>query len=43
MVIDCPACGAGLMYDPATGKLKCEACESLFSTKELEAELQRRG
>lgn len=43
MIIDCPACGAALMYDPGTGKMKCEACESLFETYELEEDFQARG
>lgn len=43
MIIDCPACGAGLMFDPESGKMKCEACGSLFEPYELEEDFQRRG
>lgn len=43
MIIDCPACGAGLMFDPETGKMKCEACGSLFEPYELEEDFQKRG
>ncbi|MBR1598107.1 MAG: hypothetical protein IJ661_04230 [Lachnospiraceae bacterium] len=43
MIIDCPACGAGLMFDPESGKMKCEACGSLFETYELEDDFQARG
>lgn len=43
MIIDCPACGAGLMFDPESGKMKCEACGSLFETYELEDDFERRG
>lgn len=43
MIIDCPACGAGLMFDPESGKMKCEACESTFEPYELEDDFEKRG
>ena len=43
MIIDCPACGAGLFFDPETGKMKCEACDSLFDPHELEEIFKERG
>ena len=43
MIIDCPACGAGLWFDPETGKMKCEACGNLFEPYELADEFQTRG
>ncbi len=32
----CPNCGGGLIFDPATQKLKCEYCNSEFSEAELD-------
>ena len=43
MIIDCPACGAGLMFDPESGKMKCEACDSVFETYELQEDFEKRG
>lgn len=34
----CPACGAPLKFDPASGKMKCEWCESVFDIEESTAE-----
>ncbi len=31
----CPNCGGGLIFDPATQKLKCEYCNSEFTEAEL--------
>lgn len=33
----CPNCDGELLFDPATGKYKCEYCMSMFSQKELDA------
>ncbi len=33
----CPSCTAPLRYDGATGKLKCDFCESSFEVPEIEA------
>lgn len=43
MILDCPACGAALVYDPETGKMKCESCSNLFETYELQEDFLRRG
>lgn len=43
MILDCPACGAVLMFDPETGKMKCEGCGSLFETYELSENFEKRG
>ncbi|MBR1598105.1 MAG: hypothetical protein IJ661_04220 [Lachnospiraceae bacterium] len=43
MILDCPACGAALVYDPASGKMKCESCSNLFETYELQENFLRRG
>lgn len=32
----CPNCGGDLVFDPSTGKYKCEFCLSLFTQAELE-------
>ncbi len=37
MASGCPACGGQMVFDPETGKLKCEFCGSVFSTEEIEA------
>ena len=42
MIVDCPSCRAGLMYDPESGKMKCEACDRLYEIYELDEELQAR-
>lgn len=34
----CVACGAPLKFDPATGKMKCEWCESIYDIEELPQE-----
>ena len=34
----CPACTGPLKFDPQTGKLVCEYCESVFDPKEIEAQ-----
>lgn len=34
----CPACGAPLKFDPSSGKMKCEWCESVFEIDELPQE-----
>ncbi len=31
----CPACGAPLKFDPTSGKMKCEWCDSVFEIEEL--------
>lgn len=31
----CPSCDAGLIFDPASGKFKCEYCNSQFDVQEL--------
>ena len=33
----CPACTGPLKYDPQSGKLVCEYCESVYDPKEIEA------
>lgn len=43
MILDCPTCGAALMYDPETGKMKCESCNNLYETYELSTDYVRRG
>ncbi len=43
MIIDCPTCGAALMFDPESGKMKCEACGNLFELYELADDFQTRG
>ena len=32
----CPNCGGPLRFDPASQKLKCEYCDSLFTQEEVE-------
>ena len=32
----CPACGGGINFDPASGKVACEYCDSSFSIEEIE-------
>ncbi|MCR5733922.1 MAG: hypothetical protein K6G22_04865 [Lachnospiraceae bacterium] len=32
----CPACGGSLVFDPKEGKLKCQYCDMLYTTKEVE-------
>ena len=32
----CPACTGPLKYDPQSGKLVCEYCESVYDPKEIE-------
>ena len=34
----CPACTGPLKYDPQSGKLVCEYCESVYDPKEIEAQ-----
>ena len=34
----CPACTGPLKFDPQTGKLVCEYCESVYDPKEIEAQ-----
>ncbi|MCR4909210.1 MAG: hypothetical protein K5985_10310 [Lachnospiraceae bacterium] len=36
LAYSCPSCGGALRFDPETGKLKCDFCESLFTTEEVE-------
>lgn len=36
MILDCPACGAALTYDPITDKMKCDSCSNLYETFELQ-------
>ena len=43
MILDCPACGAALIYDPESGKMKCESCSNLYETFELQEDYIRRG
>jgi len=33
----CPKCGGTMSFDPALGKLKCDFCDSVFTTEEVEA------
>ena len=33
----CPACTGPLQFDGASGKLKCEYCDSSFQVEEIEA------
>lgn len=42
MIIDCPSCGAGLMFDPESGKMKCEACDRLYEIYEIDEEFKVR-
>ena len=35
MIFDCPSCGAILMFDPETGMLKCESCNNLYESGQL--------
>lgn len=35
MIYDCPACGNALIFDPETGKMKCNSCENSYETFEL--------
>lgn len=32
----CPACGGGLTFDPKTGKVVCEYCDSSYTIEEIE-------
>ncbi len=44
MDFKCPNCGGTMAFDPASGKLKCDYCDSVFSEEEVsrrEAEQQR--
>ena len=43
MILDCPACGAALVFDPETGKMKCESCSNLFETFELQEDYIKKG
>lgn len=43
MILDCPACGAALVFDPETGKMKCESCSNLFETFELDENYIKKG
>ena len=43
MILDCPACGAALVFDPETGKMKCESCSNLFETYELDENYIKKG
>lgn len=43
MILDCPACGAALVFDPESGKMKCESCSNLYETFELQEDYIRRG
>ncbi len=36
MASGCPACGGQMVFDPTSGKLKCEFCGTLFSPEEIE-------
>jgi predicted RNA-binding Zn-ribbon protein involved in translation (DUF1610 family) len=33
--IECPNCGDVLVFDPDSGKMRCDSCRSLFSSEEL--------
>ena len=35
-VYNCISCGAPLHFDPPTGKLKCDYCDSLYTPEEIE-------
>lgn len=37
MASACPACGGRMVFDPASGKLKCEFCDSLYAPEEVDA------
>lgn len=43
MILDCPACGAALVFDPVTGKMMCESCGNLYETYELSEDYEKRG
>ena len=32
---ECPACGAGLAFDPTTGDMGCAYCDSHFTLQQL--------
>lgn len=38
----CQACGGPLAFDPESGKLKCEYCDSLYTTEEAEKAYQEK-
>ena len=38
---NCISCGAPLHFDPASGKLKCDYCDSLYTPEEIEEHLDR--
>lgn len=37
MASACPACGGRMVFDPTSGKLKCEFCDSLFAPEDVDA------
>ncbi len=39
----CPNCGAGLKYDPASGKFRCEYCLAEFTEEEMTAAEKETG
>ena len=32
----CPACGGGLNFDPTSGKIICEYCDSSYTVEQIE-------
>ncbi|MCR4654970.1 MAG: hypothetical protein K5770_01855 [Lachnospiraceae bacterium] len=36
MASTCPACGGSLLFDAASGKLKCEYCDMMYTPEEVE-------
>ena len=42
MICDCPSCGAALMFDPVTGKMKCNSCDNTYETFELHESYQEK-
>ncbi|MBQ9504873.1 MAG: hypothetical protein IJU93_07680 [Lachnospiraceae bacterium] len=38
----CPSCGGTLRFDPTSGKLKCDFCDSEFTPEEIEEKLKEK-
>lgn len=36
MICECPTCGAALMFDPESGKMKCDGCGNMYEGYELD-------
>ncbi len=43
MILNCPACGAALIFDPETGKMKCESCNNLYESYQLQEDIKRQA